>query len=77
VDGRPNQEISEEILKQMNGDPSNKDSEADLYNMNDETLMPQHDEEMDMPEWAKGLNDGDEMNLDFSEDSFKQGSNDA
>ena len=61
----------------MNEDPNNKDSEADLYNMNDETLMPQHDEEMDMPEWAKGLNDGDEMNLDFSEDSFKQGSNDA
>jgi len=43
--------------------------------MNDETLMPNHDDaESDMPEWAKGLNDGDEMNMDFgdmSEDSFK------
>jgi len=42
--------------------------------MNDETLMPNHDDaDQDMPDWAKGLNDGDEMKMDFdmSEDSFK------
>ena len=54
-------------MKQLHGDPNDKTSEADLYNMNDDSGMPGHEDDAyeNMPDWAKNLKDGDEIKLDF------------
>jgi hypothetical protein len=38
MDGKPNEENPEAILSALHGDPKDKTTEEDIYNMNDETM---------------------------------------